>query len=91
MIDFNYSETFVVGTGSFVTEPVSFSFQLLHLYTFAKIKIRIGYTIKTEANNYNSKATADNYTNTGGVVTTPFILKAKTAGVQSCKPSKICP
>jgi len=47
-------------------------------------------TIKTEANNYNSKATADNYTNTGGVVTTPFILKAKTAGVQSCKPSKIC-
>lgn len=48
-------------------------------------------TIKTEANNYNNKATADNYTNIGGVVTTPFILKAKTSGLSVCKASKICP
>mgnify|MGYP000324056604 FL=1 len=47
-------------------------------------------TIKTEANNYNNKATADNYTNIGGVVTTPFILKAKTSGLSVCKASKIC-
>ena len=47
-------------------------------------------TIKTEANNYKNKATADNYTNIGSVVTTPFILKAKTSGLQICKPSKIC-
>ena len=48
-------------------------------------------TIKTEANNYKNKATADNYTNIGAVVTTPFILKAKTSGAGFCKPSKVCP
>lgn len=42
-------------------------------------------TIKTEVNNYNNKATADNYiTNTASVVTTPFILKAKTSGLNNC-------
>ena len=35
---------------SFVTEPISFSFQLVHLYFFAKMKIKMGYITNTELN-----------------------------------------